>query len=262
MDTHLMIGVAVMLGLIGIAASRDLLRRLREQQPQLVPIRSSVRMQHGYTRRDAERRVEAQRGALRLLGHGARQAVSQGFDPCRCECVRRTVTASASISRGSSSEHVRSTSGLTRCQLKLAGRQARAARQLFEFVELQRRIQPAARRLRRKYQRAAVVHVDQARVGGGRHDHQSHAFRLRLACRVRSIRPPGTSVRRSSDARSRAGGLVCAPACAAGWRRFSLCLGPPLPCAIRTSRLPAPVPVPFSTIFEVARAAARFRRAR
>ena len=39
MDTHLMIGVAVMLGLIGIAASRDLLRRLREQQPQLVPIR-------------------------------------------------------------------------------------------------------------------------------------------------------------------------------------------------------------------------------
>jgi hypothetical protein len=39
MDTHLMIGVAVMLGLIGIAASRDLLRRLREQQQQLVPIR-------------------------------------------------------------------------------------------------------------------------------------------------------------------------------------------------------------------------------
>lgn len=38
MDTHLMIGVAVMLGLIGIAASRDLLRRLRDQQPQLVPI--------------------------------------------------------------------------------------------------------------------------------------------------------------------------------------------------------------------------------
>ena len=27
MDTHLLIGVAVMLGLIGIAASRDLLRR-------------------------------------------------------------------------------------------------------------------------------------------------------------------------------------------------------------------------------------------
>jgi hypothetical protein len=39
MDTHLMIGVAVMFGLIGIAASRDLLRRLREQQPQLVPIK-------------------------------------------------------------------------------------------------------------------------------------------------------------------------------------------------------------------------------
>ena len=39
MDTHLMIGVAVMLGLIGIAASRDLLRRLREQQPQRVPVK-------------------------------------------------------------------------------------------------------------------------------------------------------------------------------------------------------------------------------
>jgi hypothetical protein len=39
MDTHLMIGVGVMLGLIGVAASRDLLRRLREQQPQLVPVR-------------------------------------------------------------------------------------------------------------------------------------------------------------------------------------------------------------------------------
>jgi hypothetical protein len=38
MDTHLMIGVAVMFGLIGIAASRDLLRRVREQQPQPVPI--------------------------------------------------------------------------------------------------------------------------------------------------------------------------------------------------------------------------------
>jgi hypothetical protein len=30
MDTHLLIGVAVMLGLIGIAASRDLLRNLRD----------------------------------------------------------------------------------------------------------------------------------------------------------------------------------------------------------------------------------------
>jgi hypothetical protein len=39
MDTHLMIGVAVMFGLIGVAASRELLRRLREQQPQLVPIK-------------------------------------------------------------------------------------------------------------------------------------------------------------------------------------------------------------------------------
>ncbi|CAH2906997.1 MAG: FIG00452912: hypothetical protein [uncultured Paraburkholderia sp.] len=39
MDTHLMTGVAVMFGLIGIAASRDLLRRLREQQPQLAPIK-------------------------------------------------------------------------------------------------------------------------------------------------------------------------------------------------------------------------------
>ncbi|CAD6512514.1 hypothetical protein LMG28727_00577 [Paraburkholderia kirstenboschensis] len=39
MDTHLMIGVAVMFGLIGIAASRDLLRRLREQQPQLASIK-------------------------------------------------------------------------------------------------------------------------------------------------------------------------------------------------------------------------------
>ncbi|MCC8405178.1 hypothetical protein LJ655_25435 [Paraburkholderia sp. MMS20-SJTN17] len=39
MDTHLMIGMAVMFGLIGAAASRDLLRRLREQQPQLVPVK-------------------------------------------------------------------------------------------------------------------------------------------------------------------------------------------------------------------------------
>ncbi|MFM0379402.1 hypothetical protein PQQ72_20540 [Paraburkholderia strydomiana] len=50
MDTHLMIGVAVMFGLIGIAASRDLLRRLREQQPQLVPVkveRPETRKQRG-----------------------------------------------------------------------------------------------------------------------------------------------------------------------------------------------------------------------
>jgi hypothetical protein len=39
MDTHLIIGVAVMFGLIGIAASRDLLRRIREQPPQLVPVK-------------------------------------------------------------------------------------------------------------------------------------------------------------------------------------------------------------------------------
>jgi hypothetical protein len=39
MDTNLLIGIAVMFGLIGIAASRDLLRRLR-QQPRLVPIKA------------------------------------------------------------------------------------------------------------------------------------------------------------------------------------------------------------------------------
>jgi hypothetical protein len=39
MDTHLlMIGVAVMVGLIGVAASRDLLRRMRPQ-PRLIPVR-------------------------------------------------------------------------------------------------------------------------------------------------------------------------------------------------------------------------------
>ena len=38
MDTHLMIGLAVMFGLIGVAASRDLLRRMREQQSRLVPV--------------------------------------------------------------------------------------------------------------------------------------------------------------------------------------------------------------------------------
>ncbi|BFG72969.1 hypothetical protein PTKU46_10020 [Paraburkholderia terrae] len=43
MDTNLlMIGVAVMLGLIGVAASRDLLRRLRPQS-RLVPIRVDER---------------------------------------------------------------------------------------------------------------------------------------------------------------------------------------------------------------------------
>jgi hypothetical protein len=49
MDTHLLIGVAVMLGLIGLAASRDLLRRMRPQ-PQLVPIRAERRDSAGYTR--------------------------------------------------------------------------------------------------------------------------------------------------------------------------------------------------------------------
>ncbi|MDE1183798.1 hypothetical protein [Paraburkholderia sp.] len=44
MDTHLMIGVAVMMGLIGIAAARDLLRRLRAQQ-RLVPVRVETDVQ-------------------------------------------------------------------------------------------------------------------------------------------------------------------------------------------------------------------------
>ncbi|TDV25402.1 hypothetical protein C7405_12374 [Paraburkholderia caballeronis] len=39
MDTHLMIGIAVMMGLIGIAASRDLLR-MRRAQLQPVALRS------------------------------------------------------------------------------------------------------------------------------------------------------------------------------------------------------------------------------
>ncbi|WP_181969828.1 hypothetical protein [Paraburkholderia sp. DHOC27] len=50
MDTHLLIGVAVMLGLIGIAGSRELLRRFKAQ-PQLVPIRAERRDAAGYTRR-------------------------------------------------------------------------------------------------------------------------------------------------------------------------------------------------------------------
>ncbi|CAB3763946.1 hypothetical protein [Paraburkholderia humisilvae] len=41
MDTHLMIGVAVIFGLIAVAASRDLLRRLRPQ-PRLVPVKSTT----------------------------------------------------------------------------------------------------------------------------------------------------------------------------------------------------------------------------
>ncbi len=39
MDTHLMIGIAVMMGLIGIAASRDLLR-MRRAQLQPVSLRA------------------------------------------------------------------------------------------------------------------------------------------------------------------------------------------------------------------------------
>jgi len=50
MDTHLLIGVAVVLGLSGIVASSDLLRNLRAQ-PQLVPIRAERRDAAGYTRR-------------------------------------------------------------------------------------------------------------------------------------------------------------------------------------------------------------------
>ena len=47
MDTHLMIGVAVMLGLIGIAASRDLLRRLRDRSRNWCRSRSSVLIRKG-----------------------------------------------------------------------------------------------------------------------------------------------------------------------------------------------------------------------
>jgi hypothetical protein len=43
MDMHLLVGVAVMLGLIGIAAWRDLQRTLRPQ-PQLVPLKVSRRV--------------------------------------------------------------------------------------------------------------------------------------------------------------------------------------------------------------------------
>lgn len=50
MDTHLMIGLAVMMGLIGIAASRDLMRRLRAQEPKLVPIKIDSRDMSGRRR--------------------------------------------------------------------------------------------------------------------------------------------------------------------------------------------------------------------
>lgn len=46
MDTNLMIGIAVVVALVGVAASRDLLRRMRSA-PQLVPVR---------VRRDVPRR--------------------------------------------------------------------------------------------------------------------------------------------------------------------------------------------------------------
>lgn len=43
MDTHLMIGIAVMMGLIGIAASRDLLRMRRTQlQPVTLRVQRPV----------------------------------------------------------------------------------------------------------------------------------------------------------------------------------------------------------------------------
>lgn len=43
MDTHLMIGIAVMMGLIGIAASRDLLRMRRAQlQPVALRVRRNA----------------------------------------------------------------------------------------------------------------------------------------------------------------------------------------------------------------------------
>ncbi|MFM0737150.1 hypothetical protein PQQ51_07885 [Paraburkholderia xenovorans] len=57
MDTHLMIGVAVMFGLIAIAGSRDLLRRLREQQPQLAPIRIERRVRGNGTIAEPTRHV-------------------------------------------------------------------------------------------------------------------------------------------------------------------------------------------------------------
>ncbi|CAG4904963.1 hypothetical protein [Paraburkholderia saeva] len=46
MDMHLLVGVAVMLGLIGIAAWRDLQRTLRPQ-PELVPVRVSRPVRSG-----------------------------------------------------------------------------------------------------------------------------------------------------------------------------------------------------------------------
>jgi hypothetical protein len=57
MDTHLMIGVAVMVGLIGLAASRDLFQALRAQ---LRP--ATVRTSTDGARRMASSRRDAARG--------------------------------------------------------------------------------------------------------------------------------------------------------------------------------------------------------
>ena len=57
MDTHLMIGIAVMMGLIGIAASRDLLR-MRRAQLQPVALRSRP------SRADTAARRAGRSGAL------------------------------------------------------------------------------------------------------------------------------------------------------------------------------------------------------
>lgn len=46
MDTHLMIGIAVMMGLIGIAASRDLLR-MRSAQLRPVTLRAQRNADRG-----------------------------------------------------------------------------------------------------------------------------------------------------------------------------------------------------------------------
>ncbi|WEY39806.1 MULTISPECIES: hypothetical protein [Paraburkholderia] len=57
MDTHLMIGVAVMVGLIGLAASRDLLQALRAQ---LRP--ATVRVTTGGARRMVSSRRDVSHG--------------------------------------------------------------------------------------------------------------------------------------------------------------------------------------------------------
>lgn len=57
MDTHLMIGVAVMMGLIGLSASRDLLQALRTQ---LRP--ATARVTAAGTRRMVSSRRDVWRG--------------------------------------------------------------------------------------------------------------------------------------------------------------------------------------------------------